>query len=931
MRIRTPVLALALVALLIVFSLNVAYAGVILGKPSLKLFTSAYGPEQPFDGYLNFSLKEVASDSKISFMIDGGSSSTKEFYLLDTLDELDIPYFCSPFSCESTFLESSPSQSKTINFDCSQFPCKKSGVGLLIEGSRIGSVVIESINFTMRGQAADGSYPTPLLDVGDDGTIDWLYLEPSDNFAAIPNNFDANDKKGEKIFDGAWEYCQNITLPAAKRFRFASSNLVDVPGVAFNLRSAQTRFPIQNLTSCTAAANSACTVNFTVTESKDFLLCVNASAGKIPYYGGGAKRGYFFNKGDSSVARQQYDFPISASYAKFKQLDFTAGLDEEEINAISDAVQEYLLDSCDHEAEKCVVPLAFNSSTKGSIVLENLKISQSNLPPEPSYNFYSFEKIPAKVNASAAVIDFSEFELRTPRPSGYPNDFEKKWGLKVQIADKETPRISFTIERVPSVALKPLAGVAGFPIKFDASGSRALGSSLNKIVEFEWDFGDESEPVVTQDASAVHTYAATGNYTLTLGATDSNGVTGVGTFTVRIGGSSEAVGSIISQRFSAFDSFKRSLPADTFERNLILEALGIDEQSYRQNLTFINETYKIAMTLPAAQRDQNLAMILDELQALELPSRIFDSFTFNSKFVPDVDIVSPEYVTTLSGEQALSGEDVKNAIALWQQENLDLSLSAKVKGAEYVESVEPIFSIIRISLTPLASASSSVSDYYLILSLPGTILASGGSYEQQELAPGVFGFKISGERELVLAVDTIEFSEIKAFASPKLSELELIGAVCGDDFCDAGAGEDSGTCSLDCGRKIPGTAIFITLLLFLIAAAAIFFIWHRHAHDYKKRLFKSKRDYESIMSFVEKGFVLKLPSEEIRQKLRKAGWADEQINYAMSEAAKSSEEKAKKKQGGGGRAEALGVGSQTQSASSEKPKRKFFSFGSKNK
>ena len=66
------------------------------------------------------------------------------------------------------------------------------------------------------------------------------------------------------------------------------------------------------------------------------------------------------------------------------------------------------------------------------------------------------------------------------------------------------------------------------------------------------------------------------------------------------------------------------------------------------------------------------------------------------------------------------------------------------------------------------------------------------------------------------------------------------------------------------------------------------------------------------MSFVEKGLLLKLPSGEIRQKLRKAGWAEEQINYAMSEAAKVPGEKPKKTPG-------------------EKPKGRLFSFSLKKK
>ena len=910
--------AFTLLISLVLISLLAAgiYADAKFGKPSIKLFSDKYGPNQPFSGYLNFSLKEVDSEGSLRIELRDGSSIKKDFPLLDLLDENSIPFTCSPESCMSSFKGSAPAQMKRINFDCSSMPCKKSEIGLVVEStSRIGDVVLDTVNFTMRGEALEGSYSTPFLDVGNDGEIDWLYLEPSNNFVAVPNNFDLNNKLGEKVFDGNWEYCQNTTLPAAKRFRFASSSLVDVPQVTFNLRSTHDRFPIQVLASCNATANAACTVNFTVTENDNFLLCALSSSGKIPYYGGGAKKGYFFNRaGDSGVGRQQYDFPLFASYAQFKQLDFTVALDEDEISAITEAMQFYLLDSCDHDAQECVVPLSFNSSTKGSVILENLKIVQSNWPPES--NFYTIERKPAKLNTSSFVtIDLTALDLKTPLPSGYPDNFAKDWKIKATI-EGESVSANFVIGKVPTVSLKPLTGAVGFPIRFNASASRGT-SSVSPITSFEWDFGDGSEPVVTQVAYATYTYTAAGNYTLTLKATDTSGLTGFGTFTIRVGSSVGAVGSIISQRFIDFRSFQRSLPTLAFERNLILEALGMDEQTFSNSLISLNESYKRALFLPQAERDQQLSIILGQLADVSVPSKISDSFSFNAEFVPDVDVANPEYVNALSGEQALSNVDAKNAIALWQQEHVELSFSAKVKSAEFAEGPEPLFSIVKISLSPLTQ---DVSDYYLIISMPGTILASGGTYTSQELAPGVLGFTISAERDIVLAVDTTEFSEFKAFASPKLSELQFIEDICGDDICDAASGEDSSSCSLDCGRKIPGAAIFITILLSLLAAIVIFFIWRHYARDYKKRLFKSKRDHDSIMSFVEKGLVLKLPPESIKQKLRKAGWAEEQINYAIDEAIRVPEEKAGARESLGGK-----------ELSGEKPKKGLFSFGSKKK
>ena len=84
----------------------------------------------------------------------------------------------------------------------------------------------------------------------------------------------------------------------------------------------------------------------------------------------------------------------------------------------------------------------------------------------------------------------------------------------------QAPNASFTAS--------PLEGQAPLEVSFDASGSSDSDGSVNT---FAWDFGDGS----TGDGeTAVHTFDAAGEYTVTLTVTDDDGATDEVTDTITV-------------------------------------------------------------------------------------------------------------------------------------------------------------------------------------------------------------------------------------------------------------------------------------------------------------------------------------------------------------------------------------------------------------
>jgi len=92
---------------------------------------------------------------------------------------------------------------------------------------------------------------------------------------------------------------------------------------------------------------------------------------------------------------------------------------------------------------------------------------------------------------------------------------------------EEGDSISITPDQGPTAAFSSMSTPAEDPSVFDASGSSDPDGS---VVTYEWDFGDGQE-LITPTATAAHTYAAPGEYTVTLTVSDNESCSTVQIFT----------------------------------------------------------------------------------------------------------------------------------------------------------------------------------------------------------------------------------------------------------------------------------------------------------------------------------------------------------------------------------------------------------------
>lgn len=875
---------------LIVFLFSPILVLAYFGNPGLSI-KPTIGPLQQFEGFVNLSVRDLPSDAKLSFIISNSKTITQDFDIKKILDAQKIPYTCISPDCR-TFSTLSSSDEAFIEFSsltCKEFPCNLTTLGLVVKTSNrssIGEVEVKSISFSISGASVGGSYAIPFLDIGADNNIEWRYFEPSDIFEKLYLNI-TNQKKGYKPLTSDWEYCEEYTLKPSKRFKFSVMNLEDVKDdtiITFIIRdstnlSAIVSYNTPVILTSNNKGKAEFAFDFFLEEKKDFLVCVklsehSLSGGKIPYYDGSGKA-YFYSLTNGKI-HQDYDFWITAEYAKLKPFNFEIALNDES-GKLREAIQSYLDQKCDPLAKECVVPIRIFSATPGKITFKNLIFSQNKWPPETS--FYFIEEKPSNLSTKGefVIFDLTDqpfLKFASPMPENYPNNYDKEWNLKVELLDgsgnllDKTKVMEFLIEKVPVVYVKPLEGFVGLPIRFDASSSYSPAN--NELVRFEWDFGDGTTKV-TSKPSVEHIYLGEGNYTLKLKITDDNNLSSTKSFPLKVFLSVDEAKNLIKLKLISLEIFKATLPQDYSEKRLILKLTNFD-QIYETLLEMNSSLMNIS--LDENGKENELLNLISDITFMDIPKKIYTTKILSREIAPDVSVVDPSFLQNTAESSDL--ELIKNAIALWQQKNLKITLKAEVKEVDYGGKVDK-FNLIRINLEPL----NQMNEYYLVLYTPGKLLGTAKEYDVSEVE-GALIFKLRNERQVVLATSYSDVLKINAFASPPLSELnlEIEKVTCGNNICEVEEGETAKTCPEDCGKGSNTLAIILIGLVLIGGILGIIIVWKSSHKPAFLKYFNSKKDYENLMGFVRKHILIKSKSE-LKSILLKAGWKPEQISFVM--------------------------------------------------
>lgn len=295
-----------------------------------------------------------------------------------------------------------------------------------------------------------------------------------------------------------------------------------------------------------------------------------------------------------------------------------------------------------------------------------------------------------------------------------------------------------------------------------------------------------------------------------------------------------------------------------FSRQSLNEIIGINESERQLNL--IKRAYSNATS------DENYRKILTDVAGIEVPDTVNTTKKAQSiLFFPRKEEINIAILSNITGENYNSSQetDYINAISNWDFENLETRVNFQEISTTKSYQETPILKIFDVNLNEKETISGEI--YFIIKNIGG--LKFQNDYGQQVTSDYTYIPLSSGQQTItLLTTENIGFTDLPVFIAPKISELHI------QERPDGG--------------KMGGVSkwlFYIVLMLFIILIVVVAYVMMRgwYKNKYEDHLFKNKNNLYNLLSYISTARNKGVKNDDIKAKLKKAGWKTEQINYAI--------------------------------------------------
>ncbi len=833
------------IAFLLVLSSSFLLASFEKGDSESSIDYS-YGPEGIISGWINMSFEEEPVDS--SFIGNVGTNSY-EITLKEVLENSQgYSYSCDNENCDSYYSEGPSNKSKEFNLNKGNSKI----MGFYFNDENIKGV--ENISFNIESDALKNCVNQIEIDLFDNGEVDFVNQKSSSGICE--SSYGCFDNVTEKIKDVSVSMvCQRISFPVGPSFQIGAS-LKEGTGEG-NLSAEIHGISGGYLTDCDldeSLLNSnefteiGCEVDFSVSKSSDYYVCIY-NDGDI---------GDYFLKGSSS---EKCGFPGSpassesevGSYSIFRTKKEFASPSFQIIDSydlgISDSVYNYIYTNLTNGtmncSKGCIVPMRITSNINNQgITLNNLDLDyEGSIGSSTDSNFYTINKIPAKVNSSFGKIPLNVFNFTAPSDSG-EFDFVLNYG-----GDEIINEDNLSVRNVTEIiSIYPQKTAVAYPTTFSLRAT-----STENISSFNWSFGDNTSKT-TFEPNVEHSYDSEGNFTLKVIAIYGDGTKVSGSSRINVGVPDEIIAEALSEKKSKLNNLKSDISESGFSNKILNKYLGVDNLS--------NQINDLETRYQNNKSTENLKSVLLKLLSLDIPLSVnkiksTDSITF----IPDENDIDVGAVAEIGGGNFSDEGAYRDAISSWSLENLDSKISFNQLSIKYSENFSKGLSTFKISLNPLSSGKK-----YFVFFEQGMF-----EFVENYSMSSIYNYdvlELEGSGEIVFYTEqSAEFSEIPVFFSPPLSELSVIEGPAVTDTTDE---------SMKWGLLI---FVFIGLIILGIVGYVLLQKWYDK--KYEDYLFKDKNQLYNLINYVNTSKQKAMTDSEIKEKLKKVGWKSEQINYVL--------------------------------------------------
>ncbi len=289
-----------LLIFILIASINIVSASFEIGNLS-HLIDKSYGPSDYIKGWINISLDDESAKSVFE---DDEGNSINLINLLKKSTNNNFIYTCSPLNCETDYSASGSELTKTFSLDKGNYTI----FGFKFTGN-LDSVT--SIDFTLESDVSPSCYNQLKIDFFNDETI----VVANDKVMDFPECDDVLKRYG--CFDDNEEtkdytisetpYCQKIKLTESPGFKIGAW-VKEITSGDKILTMELLKLNGDGIESCGLSGATAdgseifCDINYSVTKSEDYYVCIYSDDGTGAYMIRGNK--------DPSIGCGFYGIPV---------------------------------------------------------------------------------------------------------------------------------------------------------------------------------------------------------------------------------------------------------------------------------------------------------------------------------------------------------------------------------------------------------------------------------------------------------------------------------------------------------------------------------------------------------------------------------------------------------------------------------------------
>ncbi len=833
-----------------------------------------YSKGSNIKGYVNFSTENEPGDG--IFTTSFGSSISLYNFLNRTIGENNFD--CVPDNCDKAYSGTLPTMTKS--FQLNNANQRKKIMGFVVTG-RLDNINSGKLTFSSNAQTSCSNQIE--IDILDDGTIDFANNNTVLSGATCPGTktygcYDSNRASEQFILNIA---CQKMNLSVAPGFSVGSQVKREIGERNLKMDLYDKRGVFKG--TCNLAALNLgedkeifCDINHLVTQRDEYYVCVRVDGVNDPNNRYTIK-GYSDNNGcalagvPSINSDHELAFKIFATAKQFGPVGSIAIKDTLPNGDIfSRMAYNYLLDqygeglNCDEN--QCIIPISIKGNVDQDVTLSGAEIIYTKSGATASTNnFFDVSQSAVKITSKSRKINLDVLNLSVPSVSGnsiFILSYNSNQLLSQEITIADIPNINTLI---------PTGAPAAIDILFIVNASSPNNLRLTKYI-WELGNGDKKE---TSNNSLTYKYNNTGNYNVKVTVIDESNFNTSKVFQVTIGKPDQVANNTLKTNLENLQELKTQINEyDAFTKEIIEKKINITNIEYE--LETLKRNYASAYT------DEDYIRIVEKLNKLNIPDAVYSSASLKSaSFVPNTAHINLDTLNEIGNDldEDIDESVYVDAINSWIYDNVLMKVTYD-KIMVVKDSRETFLTNI-VDFEIIINEENEDDVYFIMKDFNDIEYAE--SYSERKSNGQVYIHLTEKNKHIKFSTsENINFQDIPAFVSTYLGNLEIsipAQPICVEnDLCEKDEGETWKNCR-DCHPwKEYGYTIIGLIILYLILHILLQEWYKNHYENY---LFKNKNFLFNIMNYIHQEKMKGQTDSEIEKNLKKSGWNNEQVRYAM--------------------------------------------------